>query len=86
VRARVKREVCGGSGLCAELCPAVFAQDPNYIAYVLEDGERVDGVEGAAVPTGEQDAAKEAVEACPTEAIVADEADSQSTRRDGERG
>lgn len=78
MRARVNRDVCGGSGLCAELCPAVFAQDPNYIVYVLEDGERVDGVEGAVVPTGDQDAAKEAVEACPTEAIVADEVGSQS--------
>jgi ferredoxin len=73
MRVRVDRGACGGTGLCAEICPAVFAQDPDYTAYVKEGGARVDGADGAAVPDSEVSAAKEAVEACPTSAISTDE-------------
>jgi ferredoxin len=77
MRAKVDRKACGGTGLCMEICPMVFAQDPDYIAYVKEDGTRVDGAGGAAVPENEAEAIQEAVEACPTGAITAEDETSE---------
>ena len=73
MRAKVDRDACGGTGLCVEICPAVFAQDPDYIAYVKENGTRVVGAVGAVVPEGETESTREAVEACPTGAITAED-------------
>ena len=70
MNAKVDRQLCGGTGLCAEICPSVFAQDPDYVAYVKEDGERIDAEAGAVVPTALEAAVREAVESCPTGAVA----------------
>jgi len=37
LKARVERRLCRGCGLCAEMCPEVFALDDRGKAYVLPD-------------------------------------------------
>lgn len=71
MRVKVQRDACGGTGLCAELCPSVFAQDPDYVAYVLEGGARSDAEEGVAVAPEHVEAVREAASSCPTGAVVA---------------
>jgi ferredoxin len=70
MRVSISRSACGGSGMCAELCPGVFGQDPDYVAYVKSAGERVDAEAGVFVPQEVRDAVLEAVDACPTGAVV----------------
>jgi ferredoxin len=70
MRVNVNRAACGGTGMCAELCPDVFGQDPDYIAYVKDGGERVDREGGVLVPEELRDAVLESVDACPTSAVV----------------
>ena len=39
MKARVERRLCRGCGLCAEMCPEVFALDDRGKAYVLPDAD-----------------------------------------------
>jgi ferredoxin len=59
MKAIVKHEQCIGDGICADTCPEVFEMRDDGLAYVIADD----------VPGGAEGSAKEAAEACPTEAI-----------------
>jgi len=52
-------ENCGGSGLCVDICPAVFELGPDGLSKVKVD----------VVPAEEEDAVREAEQSCPFDAI-----------------
>jgi ferredoxin len=66
----VDQDLCIGNGICEELCPDVFVLIQGK-AYVGERGVALPpGQSGAAiVPTGMEEAAIDAAEACPAECI-----------------
>jgi ferredoxin len=62
VKAKVDESLCIGCGLCEQVCPAVFAMEDD-VAKVQADP----------VPDGQADSCREAVDACPVEAISIEE-------------
>jgi ferredoxin len=59
MKASVDPDLCTGCELCVDTAPEVFEmQDTVAVAFVSE------------VPPGAEDAAKEAAESCPAEAIT----------------
>ena len=60
MRARIDTDICVGSAFCARIAPNVFALN--------EKGRGVER-DGGDVPSGEEDAAREAEAACPAAAI-----------------
>lgn len=61
MKVRVEEDKCCGYAACLSAAPDVFDLDSSQIAVVLIDGE---------VPEQLQTCAREAAEACPTDAIV----------------
>ena len=61
MKASVDRDTCIGCGVCPSICPSVFEMDGD------RSSTKVD-----IVPEGDEDAAKEAAESCPVEAIEID--------------
>jgi len=59
MKASVSRELCIGCGLCAEICPEVFAMGEDMIAVVIVEES----------PASAQDTVQDAATACPVEAI-----------------
>lgn len=59
MRVAVDEERCRGHGMCLTLCPEVFS--------LTDDGYAV--ADPAEVPDGLQDAAREAIDNCPEQAI-----------------
>ncbi|MGH9171849.1 MAG: ferredoxin [Acidimicrobiales bacterium] len=73
----IDQDLCTGDGLCEEICPQVFTLLNDGLAYVKE-GDRVlndpGGAAGMAeVPSGLEDAVREAAEECPGECIFIEE-------------
>ena len=62
MKARIDRDLCAGTGTCEEICPAVFR---------LVDGFSEVKVE--MVPPRQEEACREARDACPTGAITVEE-------------
>ena len=60
MKASVNQELCIGCGLCASICPEVFALDDSMIARVIADP----------VPENAEETARNAAESCPVEAIT----------------
>ncbi len=60
MKAYVDPNACGGTGLCVDTCPGVFELDDDGMSIV-----RVDEV-----PAELQQACREAVDNCPTDAIT----------------
>lgn len=60
MKATVKRDLCIGCGLCAEVCPEVFAMGNDMIAKVIIAGD---------VPATVLESAHDAASSCPVEAI-----------------
>ena len=56
----VNKEACIGCGACAAICPDVFEIDDEGLSTVKESKVKDDAI----------DDAKEAIESCPTGAIV----------------
>jgi ferredoxin len=71
-RLEADRERCVGAGMCALTAPGVFEQDPNDGRVVLLH----DRPTGAAL-----DAAREAVDLCPSGALTLDEPDDETEVR-----
>jgi len=63
MRAIIDEEACTGCGLCEETCPEVFELGDDDVAKVIVDE----------IPEEAQDAAREAAESCPQEAITIEE-------------
>jgi ferredoxin len=61
MKAVVDRAMCVGHAQCSAICPAVFASDELGFAVVVGDGD---------VAPEHRDAAREAVESCPEQAIA----------------
>lgn len=57
--AKVDRDTCIGCGLCPSICPEVFAMDDENIAIVTAQPD-----------AASEEAAKEAEESCPVNAIT----------------
>lgn len=60
MKARVDQETCIGCGICAEICPAVFAMTDDDLARVKAEP----------VPADAEADCREAAENCPVEAIT----------------
>lgn len=59
MKASINREGCIACGQCVEICPEVFAQDEDGIAYVHQD-----------VPAEAEEGAVTAQESCPVSVIT----------------
>jgi ferredoxin len=63
MKATVDADTCIGCGLCPDICPEVFKLNDENIAEVIADP----------VPSEASDAAKEACDSCPVNAISIEE-------------
>lgn len=63
MKAFVDQDVCIGCGLCAEICPEVFAMNDQMTADVIVE----------TVPAEAEDAARDAADSCPVSAISIEE-------------
>ena len=61
MKASVDRDTCIGCGVCTGICPSVFEMDGDKASTKVD-----------IVPEGDEDAAREAAESCPVEAIRID--------------
>jgi ferredoxin len=59
MKATIDKDLCTGCELCVTTCPEVFEMGDDNIAKV----------KGDSVPSGSEDAAKEAAANCPVECI-----------------
>jgi len=62
MRAIVDKDTCTGCGLCTETCPEVFEMEGDVAEVKLD-----------AIPPELEDAARQAAEECPVEAIAIEE-------------
>lgn len=62
----IDQDLCTGVGVCADLCPSVFALGSDGLAYVTADGALTD--RGQVDPRHLDDLV-DAAEACPQECI-----------------
>mgnify|MGYP000935022828 CR=1 FL=1 len=60
MKASVNQEICIGCGLCASICPEVFVLGDQMTSQVIADP----------VPESAEEAARNAAESCPVEAIT----------------
>ena len=60
MKAHVDHDTCIGCGVCPSVCPEVFEMRDDGLSQVLVD----------TVPAGAEDAAKDAEESCPVDAIT----------------
>ena len=63
MKAFVDQDVCIGCGLCAEICPEVFAMNDQMTADVIVE----------TVSAEAEDAARDAADSCPVSAISIEE-------------
>ncbi len=63
MKPKIVADECIGDGICEEICPEVFELRDDGLAYVIEEDP-----DGAL-----DDKIEEAIEECPTSAIVLDE-------------
>ena len=60
MKAHVDHDTCIGCGVCPSVCPEVFEMRDDGLSHVIVD----------TVPAGSEDAAKDAEESCPVDAIT----------------
>ena len=63
MKAFVDKDACIGCGLCADICPEVFKMDDDGTSTAID----------TEIPDDAKDAAREAAEQCPVEAITIEE-------------
>jgi len=62
MKAKVDKEVCAGTGACAQTCPKVFKLDGNVAKVIVDE-----------VQEEAQEDCRAAMEGCPTGAISIEE-------------
>jgi ferredoxin len=62
MKAKVNSDLCSGTGLCQDMCPEVFELQSGISTVIVDE-----------VPTEVEQSCREAVQACPTEAISIEE-------------
>ncbi len=63
MKPRIEEDLCIGCELCADTCPNVFEMGSDGLSHVIDDE-----------PSGADDeCVREAVDICPTDAIVIEE-------------
>ena len=63
MKVRIDEELCISCGLCSQICPDAFAaREDDGIAIVIADEDELDKIK----------CVEEAIENCPTEAIIVD--------------
>ena len=60
MKAHVDHDTCIGCGVCPSVCPEIFEMRDDGLSHVIVD----------TVPAGAEDAAKDAEESCPVDAIT----------------
>ena len=60
MKAHVDHDTCIGCGVCPSVCPEVFEMRDDGLSHVIV----------YTVPAGAEDAAKDAEESCPVDAIT----------------
>lgn len=63
MKASVDRDTCTGCGLCPQICPDVFDQDDEDLAFAKVE----------VVDPDDEDDCREAADSCPVEAITIQE-------------
>lgn len=64
MKPKIDQDLCIGDGICEEVCPEVFELRDDGLAYVINE-EPDDSLDATV---------QEAIESCPTEAIIDEEA------------
>ena len=62
MKVKVDKEMCSGAEICVDICPEVFEMQDDVAMVKVKD-----------VPEELQAKCREAVEECPTEAIIIEE-------------
>jgi ferredoxin len=62
MRVEVDEDLCTGCGACEEICPEVFELEDDLAQVIVDE-----------VPEDSEDAAQEAADSCPVEAIIVEE-------------
>ena len=60
MRVKVDQDLCIGCGLCVDTCPEVFVWNEAEKAMATKD----------AIPSGQEECCREAMDNCPTQAIA----------------
>lgn len=63
MKVRIEHDLCTGDAICEEICPEVFEVREDGLAYVIVDE----------VPQDLEEDVEEAIEQCPSEAIIIEE-------------
>lgn len=62
MKVRIDEELCVGDGTCVDICPDVFVMKGDVAEAKMEE-----------IPDEFRERCEEAVESCPTEAIIVEE-------------
>lgn len=61
MKVRVDKDLCVGDESCVDICPEIFEMSDDIAVAKMDE-----------VPSGLEEKCREAVEACPVEAIIVD--------------
>jgi ferredoxin len=62
MKVKIDPELCTGDEICVQLCPEVFEMQEDKAVVIMDD-----------IPEDLQDSVREAVDSCPSEAIIIEE-------------
>ena len=62
MKVKIDPELCTGDEICVQLCPDVFEMQDDKAVVIMDD-----------IPEDLQDSVREAVDSCPSEAIIIEE-------------
>jgi len=62
MKVKIDPDLCNGDEVCVQLCPEVFEMQEDKAVVIMDD-----------IPDDLQDSVREAVDSCPSEAIIIEE-------------